>query len=121
MALVLPFVRKGDDGFEIGVHPPVVVDVEAHLRQAGQDLRLALRAASRVERVHEAVEVPPGGDVRIELPNRSGSGVARVGEERLALGRQLGVQPLKAALRHVYLAADLESRWELRWDRYWPR
>ena len=121
MALVLPFVQKGDDGIDIGVHPPVVVDVEAHLRQAGQDLRLALRAASRVERVHEAVEVPPGRDARIELPDRAGGGVAWVGEKRLALGLQLGVQPLKAALRHVYLAADLERRWEFRRDRHRQR
>src|SRR2546422_4731651 len=121
VALLLPFVEKGDHRIDIAVDPAVLVDVEAHLRQADQDLRLAPGAAGRVERIHEGVEPAPGGDAWVELPHRSGGGIARVCEERLALGRELGVESLKAALRHVYLAPDLERRWELRRDRHRQR
>src|SRR2546428_2527783 len=121
MALLLPFVEKGDHRIDIAVDPAVLVDMEAHLRQADQDLRLAPRTAGRVECVHEGVKAAPGGDARVELPHRSGSGIARVREERLALSRELGVQSLKTALRHVHLAPDLERRCELRRDRHRKR
>src|SRR3989442_6136896 len=121
MALLLPFVEKGDHRIDIAVDAAVLVDMEANLRQADQDLRLAPRAAGRVECVHEGVEAAPGSDARVELPHRSGGGIARVREEWLALGRELGVQSLKAALRHVHLAPDLERRWELRRDRHQQR
>src|SRR5439155_181313 len=75
----------------------------------------------RVERVHEGIEAASGGDARVELPHRSGGGIARVGEERLALSRQLGVEPLKTTLRHVHLAPDLERAWEFRRDRHGER
>ena len=55
------------------------------------------------------------------MPHRSGGGIARVGEERLALSRQLGVEPLKTTLRHVHLAPDLERGWEFRRDRHGER
>ena len=47
---------------------------------------------------------------RVELAQRAGGGVARVGEQRLALAfGALLVEPLEAALGHVDLAAHLEA------------
>src|SRR2546427_8184342 len=101
MALLLPLVKKGDDSVDVAVEPAVFVDVEARPRQADQDLRLAPRAAGRVERVHEGIEAASGGDARVELPHRSGGGIPRVGEEWLSLRRQLRVEPVETARPHV--------------------
>src|SRR3989442_8870631 len=98
MALLLPFVEKGDHRIDIAVDPAVLVDMEAHLRQADQDLRLAPRTAGRVECVHEGVKAAPGGDARGELPHRSRSGIARGREERPAPSPHPGVHSVETAL-----------------------
>src|SRR6202171_4933402 len=115
---LLPLVEKADDGVDVGVGATIRIDVKAHLIEPRQDLRLASGAAGRIERVDEGVEAAPRRDARVELSDGAGGGVARVGEERLAFSGQLGVQPLKAALRHVDLAANLERPGKLRGDRH---
>ena len=58
--------------------------------------------------VGDDIEPPLGDDARIELLERAGRGIARVGERFLA-GRDDGlVHPLELGRRHVDFAADFE-------------
>ena len=60
------------------------------------------------QRIDKDVERPSGGDARIELANRPGRAVARVGEKRLAVGRAFVVDLLKGRARQIHLAAYFE-------------
>ncbi len=51
-----------------------------------------------------------GGDLRILLPNGSGGGVARVGEETVSRLALAPVELLERLVRHVDLSAHLEQR-----------
>ena len=48
------------------------------------------------------------GDLRVQLPQRTGSGVSGVGKERFPVFFPLGVQLLKPFFRHKHLAPDNE-------------
>src|SRR5207249_4597313 len=106
---LLPFVEEADDGIDVGVGATVRVDVKAHLAEPVEDLLLTSGPARRIQGINEGVEAAAGGDPGIELPDSSRGSVARIGEERLAFRGQLGVEALKAALRHVDLTANLEG------------
>ncbi len=60
--------------------------------------------------VAEHLERTGGGDLDVLLPQRSGGGVARVGEDLVARLRLAAVQLGEARLFHEHLAADLEHR-----------
>ena len=57
----------------------------------------------------EDVERARGADFRIELAQRAGRGVARIGERRLARGHALVIEPLECAPRQDHFAANLEQ------------
>ncbi len=67
-------------------------------------------AVEPAEGVDEDVEGAPGRYACVELADGASGGVARIGEQRLALAGPLLVEALEALLRHVDLAADLEAR-----------
>src|SRR5205085_3352130 len=104
-----------------GVSAPVLVDVEAHLGEAVEDLFLAPCAAGRIERLDERVKPAPRRDAWVQLPDRAGGGIAWVGERRLALAFELLVQALKTSLGHVDLTADFEGLRELSRNRHRER
>ena len=57
--------------------------------------------------IGEELERPARGDRRVELAQRAGRGVARIGEHRLALGRLALVERKEVGMRHIDLAAHL--------------
>src|SRR6266571_5336415 len=116
VAFLLPLVEEADDGIDVGMRATVRVDVKAHLGEPVEDLLLAPGSAGWIEGIDERIEPTAGRDPGIELPDRTGGSVARIGEERLAFRGQLGVEALKAALRHVDLTADFEGPRKLRWN-----
>ena len=116
VAFLLPLVEEADDGIDVGMRATVRVDVKAHLGEPVEDLLLAPGSAGWIEGIDERIEPTAGRDAGIELPDRTGGSVARIGEERLAFRGQLGVEALKAALRHVDLTADFEGPRKLRWN-----
>src|SRR5258707_5807014 len=73
-------------------------------------MRLGNRLADLAERVAEELERPPGGDLGIELAQRAGGGVARIGEDRLAPGLARLVHREEGRLLHIDLAAYLHRR-----------
>ena len=79
--------------------------------QRGVALGLALQgeAGALAEAVADQPQVPRRGDPRVLLPQRTGRGVARVGERRLARGDQRGVQRLEVRQPEVDLAAHLDQ------------
>ena len=62
------------------------------------------RALDRLDREGEHPEPPLAGERRVELAEAAGRGVARVGEERLALLLPLLVDPGEAGVGQVHLA-----------------
>ena len=58
--------------------------------------------------VDEQIERPRRGHARIELPQASGGGIARIDERFLAAGQRLLVEALETGDRHEHLAAHLE-------------
>ena len=112
VALLDPALAERGDLVERLEALDVGVDAEAELLQPLQDVPVRLRLAAAVvpaELVPEGIERARGGDLRVELADGAGGGVARAGEERESGGAALDVELLEAALRHVDLAADLES------------
>ena len=69
--------------------------------------REALGAA---EAVADHPELAPGGDRRILLPQRPGRAVARIGERRLTLLDQTGVEVFEVGDPEEHFAAHLEHR-----------
>ena len=64
--------------------------------------------ARRSSAIEDDVERALGDNFGIELIERTGGGVARVGEHFLAGGFALGIQFFKACLGHENFAADFE-------------
>ncbi|MCY1308371.1 hypothetical protein D9M70_583760 [compost metagenome] len=58
--------------------------------------------------IGEEAQLAAGRHLGVELPQRAGSGVARVDVERLALRRHFGVERGKIGFRHVDFAAHLD-------------
>ena len=65
------------------------------------------RTLDRLDREGEHPEAALPGERGIELAEPAGGGVARIGEERLALRLPLLVDPLEAGVGHVDLAPHL--------------
>ena len=70
--------------------------------------RLRAEAFGVAEAVADHPQLAPGGDGRVLLPQRSGRAVAGIGERRLALGDQAGVEVLEVGDPEEHLAAHLE-------------
>ena len=82
---------------------------EAGHRLDCAELRLGERLADLAPGVGEKGERTPRGDARIELAQRTGGGVARIGEGRLARRGLPGVQRGEIGMAHVDFAARLEN------------
>ncbi len=82
---------------------------EALHRMNGLELRPGERLADLAPGVGEELERPRGGDARVELAQRAGGEVARIGEGRLAGLGLAGVQRAKIGVAHVDLAARFED------------
>ena len=91
--------------------PSLVVRPEALLVKKGERFRMdvdpELTGVHQV--VPEGIELPGGGDLRIEVPDRAGRAVPGVREGRLPLGQLLPVHFLEGALRHIDLPPHLEG------------
>ena len=111
VAAVLPRAAGGHHGVQVVVHLDVAVHPEAVLAQPFERRRLGgeLDAVHRAHAVGPHRERASRGEPRVELADRAGGGVARVGEGGLARLRALLVQPGKGGNRHVHLAAHLEQ------------
>ena len=85
--------------------------MKAELVQAVEDLKMAVRvrtirikiAPLQVE--NENIQLATCRDPGIQLPERTGGGVARVGKQGLALALAHGIQAVKHLARHIDLAA----------------
>ena len=76
----------------------------------GRGLRGRLEALAGADAVADHAERAGGGDPRVLLPQRSGGGVARVGERGLAGVAHRLVEPLERLAGQEHLAADLDQR-----------
>ena len=83
---------------------------EALERVDRADLRRRERLADLAPGVGEETQRPPGGDPRVELAQRAGGGVARIGEDRLARRRLARVERGEIGVRHIDFAARFEAR-----------
>ena len=59
---------------------------------------------------NQNIEPSFGCDFGIELPQRAGCRIARIGEERFAVFLSCAVERFKAAARHIDLSAHLQKR-----------
>src|SRR3546814_4185141 len=66
------------------------------------------RACDLAPAIGEEVQRPRRGDGRVELAHAARRGVARIGEQRLALGLAPDVELLKIGAAHIDFAADLD-------------
>ncbi len=91
----------------------LAADRDAPGLEGFEDADLGVRQAAALdaaEAVGAQLQRAAGGDLRIELAQTAGRGVARVGEG-LGAGRHLpGVERLEAGLGHEYLAAHFQHR-----------
>ena len=78
-------------------------------RAVGVVQRLGLEALGVAEAVADHPQLAARGDGRILLPQRAGRAVARIGERRLALGDQTGVEVLEVGDPEEHLATHLEN------------
>src|SRR5438105_6424467 len=87
------------------------VDGESGLTEVGQDLGVALEAPplDRTDAVTPEPEGPGRRHGRVLLAQRSGGGVAGIGEDLVAALPELLVEPLECLHRQVDLATDLQG------------
>ena len=92
------------------MHGHVGADLEAVLAQPREPLAVGLELESldRTDSVAPDRQRPCGGELGVELADRAGGGVARVGEGRLTSGGARLVQLREVRARQVDLAAHLE-------------
>ena len=86
------------------------IDAEAHVTKRGKAAHMGVgkRGACLAQRIGENPQSPRGGNRRVLLAKRSGSGIARIGEY-LGAGRFLRrVQRQEIRLVHIELAAHLK-------------
>jgi hypothetical protein len=94
----LDAIDEGDDFFDVRANGALRVDlktVSVKPIKRGGVCREWLAAVGRDEVVGEHGEATARDDIRVKLTNRSGGGVARVGEARLVFLVALGVDALK--------------------------
>ena len=77
-------------------------------RPVGVVQRLGAEALGVAEAVADHPQLAPRGDGRVLLPQRAGRAVARIGERRLALRDEAGVEVLEVGEPEEHLAAHLE-------------
>src|SRR5688572_10129435 len=111
LAALLPPQAALDDLVLGLVDSDLRLDREAVVAQPVELLRVGLHLdpAAGSDPVGPEPQGPLGGDLRVELADRPGSGVARVRKGGLARRRPALVQLLEAAAREVDLAADLDQ------------
>ena len=78
-------------------------------RAVGLVQRLRAEALGAAEAVADHAQRAARGDPRVLLPQRAGRGVARIGERRLALRDQAGVELREVGDAEEHLAAHLEQ------------
>ncbi len=78
-------------------------------RVVRRGLGLRLEPLQPAEAVADHAEATPSGDRGVLLPQRPGRGIARIGERRLALLDQRGVQRLEVAEPEEHLTAHLQQ------------
>ena len=106
-------VPMGDEGVDLGdaaADARLAGDLEAPF--AGLFEALPMGREGQVvarELVERAVQPAARHDGRLLLLERSGGGVARVGEELFAVGLALGVEAVERGVGHQHFAADLEQ------------
>ena len=112
VAALLPPAAALDHRLDVGVVAGVRVDLEAALAQPLDLLavRGEVEAAGGADAVRPDRERPFGGERRVELADRAGGGVARVGKGRLARLGAAFVQRLEVGDRQVDLAAHFDQR-----------
>ena len=74
----------------------------------GLPVRAENRSSGREQQIGIEIEPPGGGDLRVQHPQGTRRGVARIREHRLVLGALPSVQCREGLLRHHHLAAHLE-------------
>ena len=88
------------------------IDFEAQARQLIERFPVAVegRLAVGEQEVGVEIEAARRGDLRLEHAQRSGGGIARIGEAGEAALVALGIQALEGAAVHHGFAADFEGR-----------
>ena len=97
-AAMLP-LGAGTDNVLNAVDSPVLrIGLKTPFAEGLQHLPLGPRLPSLglAERINEHIQRSPRGNARVELANRSGGAIARVGEQRQSVGRALVVDLLKS-------------------------
>src|SRR5262249_11173361 len=109
--LILDLVVKGQHFFDALAQPGKRIDRKSKAAQPGQELPVGIgqRLADLASGIAKEAQWTLGRDSRIELTQAAGSGVARVGEDRLGgFGARL-VHFQELGARHVYLAAHFDD------------
>ena len=111
LPLPLPPLTAGDHLGAGLVNGDLVVDPEAALAQPGELVAVGrvVDAAAVTDPVGPDLQRALGGERRVLLADRSGGGVARVGECRQARLGTFGVEPLEAGSGEVDLAPNLDQ------------
>ena len=106
-------VNSGDQFLRRTAMPGAVRCFEAEGFQPGEHLVVLLRhlrrALDQAQAIDDDIQRTLGDDARVELLERAGSGVARIGELLLTGGPALGVQLLEACLGEIRLAAHFQQ------------
>ncbi|MCY1519297.1 hypothetical protein D9M68_540470 [compost metagenome] len=75
------------------------------------DMRIRQLALHLADAIATEFQRTAGGDLRIQLTQAAGSGIARIGEGLAAAFQLPGVKGLEAGLGHVHLATHFEHAW----------
>ena len=96
-------LRTMDDAAHFGDREPERLEAVEH-----RALRIREMFRTFAERIGIKMKRPPGGNAAVELPERPGSGVSRIGEELFAFRFLAGVERLEVLLMHDAFAADFK-------------
>ncbi len=107
---MLPLGTSRDHVVDAVYAPILRIGLKTPLAERLQHLPLGARLPTLglAERVDEHVQRSSRGDTRIQLTNRPGRAVARIGEQRESVGGAFVVDPLERRPRQIHLAADFE-------------
>ena len=102
----------GDDLLRAAAHAGQRHRLESPGLQRRQEIRVARegRGLHRAHAVTEQVEGPAGGDLRVQLLEGAGGGVAGIGEHVLSSFFPLPVEALESVRRIEHFAAHLQQR-----------
>jgi hypothetical protein len=101
----------GDEPFETARQVDFRRHRKAELSQLHQGGRMGRRQRPTrhfADAVGVEAELAPRGDRRVELTQRAGRAVARIGQRLLAVTQRVGIEGLEILAQHDHLAAHLE-------------